>query len=157
MTNYTNMASPREDFFVGRSIQQRRKALGITQGQLASRVGISARTLWRIENDPNYSPAWDAVVSLARHLDIDMSDLSGVRTAQIYRMTEDEMAELEEVQVERLPSEFTDFPDPDRLDRIERFLARLDGRMERIEHALVDIASGLREESEEGGSVYGAA
>ena len=46
---------------------------------------------------------------------------------------------------------------PDRLEYVERILERLDGRMERIEHALVDIAAELRQQGSEGDSACDAA
>lgn len=134
-----------------------RKDAGLTQPELAELVGISVQAISNLERGeakPKAETLHRIAQATKKPMDWFFSDPSRPLSLlpALMAAAVEGAANMPDP-VEQVPED----TDSDRLDRIERFLARLDGRMERIEHALVDIAAGLREESEEGGSAYGVA
>jgi len=142
---------------VGHRVRAAREAAGMSQEQLADVVGVTRNTVYNLESEstkPKADTLWRIAQATGKPLDWFFQDPSRPLSLlpALMAAAVEGAANMPDP-VEQVPED----TDSDRLDRIERFLARLDGRMERIEHALVDIAAGLREESEEGGSAYGVA
>lgn len=142
---------------VGHRVRAAREAAGMSQEQLADVVGVTRNTVYNLESEstkPKADTLWRIAQATGKPLDWFFQDPSRPLSLlpALMAAAVEGAANMPDP-VEQVPED----TDSDRLDRIERFLARLDGRMERIEHALVDIAAGLREEREEGGSAYGVA
>jgi len=142
---------------VGHRVRAAREAAGMSQEQLADVVGVTRNTVYNLESEstkPKADTLWRIAQATGKPLDWFFQDPSRPLSLlpALMAAAVEGAANMPDP-VEHVPED----TDSDRMDRIERFLARLDGRMERIEHALVDIAAGLREEIEEGGSAYGAA
>jgi transcriptional regulator with XRE-family HTH domain len=54
-------------------VRERRKALGLTQGELAARAGCTRQTVIRIESQEQYDVAKLLCLQLARALDVEES------------------------------------------------------------------------------------
>jgi transcriptional regulator with XRE-family HTH domain len=61
----------------GRRLAQIRKAKGLTQTELGSRIGVSQRIMHHYENKAEYPPA-QKIIDLARALDMSVDELLGV-------------------------------------------------------------------------------
>lgn len=59
---------------IGKNVAIRRKALGFTQEQLATRIGVEVETVSRLERGM-HSPSLSALETLSEELDISISDL----------------------------------------------------------------------------------
>lgn len=60
----------------GRAVQRLRREAGLTQEQLAARIGISGRYVQEIESGRR-GARWGTVVRLLRALDVDLRQLGG--------------------------------------------------------------------------------
>lgn len=65
-----------ELIYMGRKIQVRRKELGLTQEQLAEKIGCSLTHLCRIEG--GFKPGLDALLRLCRVLGYSLDELLGI-------------------------------------------------------------------------------
>ncbi len=138
----------------------------MSQEQLAGAIGVTRNTIYNLESEST-KPRADTLYRIARvtgkPLDWFFQDparplslfptlmaaaIEGAATMQAKTPQEDELLP---------PAPAPRTAQPDRLECVERILERLDGRMERIEHALVDIAAELRQQGSEGDSACDAA
>ena len=62
--------------YMGRKIQIRRKSMGLTQEQLAEKIGCSLTHLCRIEG--GFKPGLDALIRLCRVLGFSLDELLGI-------------------------------------------------------------------------------
>lgn len=67
---------PQELIYMGRKIQARRKEMGLTQEQLAEKIGCSITHLCRIEGGSK--PGLDALLRLSRVLGYSLDELLGI-------------------------------------------------------------------------------
>lgn len=58
-------------------LRARREQAGLTQEQLASRAGLSAATIRKIETGAVAEPGWFTVLDIARALGVDLRDVGG--------------------------------------------------------------------------------
>lgn len=61
----------------GAAIRRLRTKAGISQEHLARRVGVTAHTIWRLENDPTANPRLETLRAIARALGVGLSHLVG--------------------------------------------------------------------------------
>jgi transcriptional regulator with XRE-family HTH domain len=61
----------------GSKIRQLRLKLRLTQERLAQRVGVTTHTIWRLENDPVFSPRLETLRAIATALGVDASYFLG--------------------------------------------------------------------------------
>jgi transcriptional regulator with XRE-family HTH domain len=59
----------------GLRLRRLRLKLQFTQEGLAHRVGVTTHTIWRLENDPVFSPRLETLRALAHTLGVDIVDL----------------------------------------------------------------------------------
>src|SRR5258708_36763854 len=55
----------------GSGFRRLRVKLGFTQEGLAQRVGVTTHTIWRLENDPVFSPRLETLQAMAKALGVD--------------------------------------------------------------------------------------
>lgn len=65
----------------GKRLAEIRKSRGITQVELADRIGSSQRNLSYYESDKGHAPA-PVLVALAKELDVSTDDLLGLKTSR---------------------------------------------------------------------------
>jgi|GraSoi2013_100cm_1033763.scaffolds.fasta_scaffold91558_2 transcriptional regulator with XRE-family HTH domain len=66
MTKSKSKCSPE-----GSRLRRLRVKLGFTQEGLAQRVGVTTHTIWRLENDPVFSPRLETLRAMAKALGVD--------------------------------------------------------------------------------------
>lgn len=57
----------------GSKLRRLRVKLRLTQERLAQRVGVTTHTIWRLENDPVFSPRLETLRAIAKALGVDAS------------------------------------------------------------------------------------
>lgn len=57
----------------GQRIRQHRLKVGLTQEELARKVGVTTHTIWRLENILPFNPRVQTLRSIAKALAIDVS------------------------------------------------------------------------------------
>jgi transcriptional regulator with XRE-family HTH domain len=62
----------------GARLRRLRLRLPITQERLAQRVGVTTHTIWRLENDPVFSPRLATMRALAKVLGVKVSEFFGL-------------------------------------------------------------------------------
>jgi transcriptional regulator with XRE-family HTH domain len=68
-----NIGSPE-----GERIRRLRLRAGMSQESLAQRVGVTSRTIWRLENGPNFNPRLETLRALAEALGVPLKELLDV-------------------------------------------------------------------------------
>lgn len=82
------------EFMIKQLIKERREALGLTQSELADKLGVARTTVTMIESDENYRPSVDVAKRLANELGMKWTDFfeeEGEKTMndlQIFNNTE---------------------------------------------------------------------
>lgn len=67
--------NPRNNLRIAHMLQRRRRELGLTTRQVASRAGINASTVTRLEASQIETPTADVLKSVATALDLPVTDL----------------------------------------------------------------------------------
>jgi len=57
----------------GVRLRRRRSKLGLTQEELARRVGVTTHTIWRLENLPLFNPRIGTLQAIAKALGVSVS------------------------------------------------------------------------------------
>jgi transcriptional regulator with XRE-family HTH domain len=76
---------------IGRRIRRYREARGLSQRELARRMGVHYNTLWVVENEQGY-PSVPLVVDIADALDVSVAEL--IEGTGFHRRVSPRMAEL---------------------------------------------------------------
>jgi transcriptional regulator with XRE-family HTH domain len=61
----------------GKKIRQLRLKAGLSQEDLAHQVGLTAHTIWRLENDPSVNPRLETLRAVAKALGVPLSEIFG--------------------------------------------------------------------------------
>jgi len=61
----------------GSRLRRLRLKVRITQERLAQRVGVTTHTIWRLENDPVFSPRLATMRALAKELGVKVTEFLG--------------------------------------------------------------------------------
>ena len=59
----------------GKKIRELRVKAGVTQEDLARRVGVTVHTIWRLENDPRVNPRLATLRAVAKALGVALSEI----------------------------------------------------------------------------------
>ena len=77
MKTDSSIRAPKKRTSEGAAIRRLRTKAGISQEQLARRVGVTTHTIWRLENDPTANPRLETLRAVARPLGVAVSQLVG--------------------------------------------------------------------------------
>lgn len=145
---------------VGHRIKAARDAAGMSQEQLADLIGVTRNTIYNLESEST-KPKADTLYRIAQATGkpLDWFFQDPARPMSLFpalmAAAVEGLATMQADPAQEAPPQAP--AQPDRMERLECLVERLDGRLERIEHALVDIAAELRQQGEEGGSACDAA
>ena len=76
-------------------LKNMRETRGLSQADLASRVGVNAQQIYRIENGKSLNPGTDLIIAIARELDVSSDYLLGLTNNPHGQKGEDDLTNEE--------------------------------------------------------------
>lgn len=79
----------------GDRLKEIREARGLTQPELAERIGIHAQQVYRIESGKSPNPSADTLTAISKELDVSVDYLLGLVDSPTERLREEDLSDME--------------------------------------------------------------